>query len=71
MHDWHFRLLVAHHFGHAAAVPPTHGTLKLLDDQGISGELVLREVRTGRVETTQMWGRPESVRREFSRRRSQ
>jgi hypothetical protein len=70
-HDWHWRIMVAHQFGHAAAVPATHGTLKLLDDQGIAGELVLREVRTGRVETTQMWGRPESVRREFSRRRSQ
>ncbi len=70
-HDWHWRILVAHQFGHAAAAPTTHGTLKLLDDAGIRGELVLRELRTGRVETTQMWGRPESVRREFSRRRSQ
>ena len=70
-HDWHWRIMVAHQFGHAAAAPPTHGTLKLLDDLGIAGELVLRELRTGRVETTQMWGRPESVRREFSRRRSQ
>ena len=64
-HDWHWRILVAHQFGHAAAAPPTHGTLKLLDDAGIAGELVLRELRTGRVETTQMWGRPESVRQEF------
>jgi len=55
----------------AAAAPAVHGTLKLLDDQGIPGELVLREVRTGRVETTQMWGRPESVRQEFRRIRSQ
>jgi hypothetical protein len=70
-HDWHYRLLVAHQFGHAAAAPAVHGTLKLLDDQGIAGELVLREARTGRVETTQMWGRPESVRQEFRRLRSQ
>jgi hypothetical protein len=70
-HDWHYRLLVAHQFGHAAAAPAVHGTLKLLDDQGIDGELVLREARTGRVETTQMWGRPESVRQEFRRLRSQ
>ena len=70
-HDWHWRIMVAHQFGHAAAAPPTHGTLKLLDDQGIAGELVLRELRTGRVETTQMWGRPESVRQEFRRLRSQ
>jgi len=65
MHDWHFRLLVAHRFGHAASAPTTHGTLKLLDDAGIEGELVLREVREGRVETIQDWGRPESFRREF------
>jgi hypothetical protein len=70
-HDWHWRILVAHQFGHAAAVPATHGTLKLLDDAGIRGELVLRELRTGRVETVQMWGRPESVRQEFRRIRAQ
>jgi hypothetical protein len=66
-HDWHFRLLVAHTFGHAAAAPTVHGTLKLLDESGIAGELVLREVRTGRVETIQDWGRPESFRQEFRR----
>ena len=70
-HDWHFRLLVAHHFGHAAAAEAVHGTLKLLDDSGIAGQLALREVRTGRVETVQMWGRPESVRQEFRRLRAQ
>ena len=70
-HDWHWRILVAHQFGHAAAAPAVHGTLKLLDDAGIAGELVLREWRTGRVETTQMWGRPESVRQEFRRIRAQ
>jgi hypothetical protein len=71
MHDWHWRLLVAHRFGHAAAAPTTHGTLKLLDDAGIPGELVLREVRQGRVETIQDWGRPESFRQEFRRLRAQ
>jgi hypothetical protein len=59
-HDWHWRLLVAHTFGHAAAVPAVHGALKLLDDAGITGELAVREVRSGRVEVVQMWGRPES-----------
>ena len=48
-----------------------HGTLRLLDDAGIDGELALREVRTGRHETVQDWGRPESFRREFRRLRSQ
>ena len=70
-HDWHWRILVAHQFGHAAAAPAVHGTLKLLDDAGIRGELVLRELRTGRVETVQMWGRGESVRQEFRRIRAQ
>jgi hypothetical protein len=70
-HDWHFRLRVAHEFGHAAAVPTVHGALTLLDGEGIAGELVAREVRVGRVEVTQMWGRPESVRQEFRRRRAQ
>src|ERR671917_1707495 len=70
-HDWHWRILVAHQFGHAASAPTTHGTLKLLDDAGIRGELALRELRTGRVETTQMWGRPESVREEFRKLRAQ
>ena len=33
-HDWHWRLLVAHRFGHAASAPTVHGTLALLDDAG-------------------------------------
>ena len=70
-HDWHWRLRVAHQFGHAAAAPTVRGTLAVLDDQGIEGELALRELRSGRVEITQMWGRPESVRREFRQRRAQ
>ena len=70
-HDWHFRLLVAHRFGHAAAAPTVHGTLKLLDDAGIAGELAVRQVRQGRVEVVQMWGRPQSVRQEMRRVRAQ
>ncbi len=70
-HDWHWRILVAHRFGHAAAAPVVHGTLKLLDDAGMDGEIAVREVRTGRVEVTQMWGRPDSVRREFRKNRAQ
>ena len=70
-HDWHWRLLVAHRFGHAAAAPAVHAALKLLDEAEIDGELALREVRTGRAEVTQMWGRTESVRREFNKIRAQ
>ena len=65
--DWHFRILVAHRFGHAAAAPTVHGTLKLLDEAGIGGELAVRQLRTGRVEVEPMWGRPESVRRQWRR----
>ena len=70
-YDWHWRLLVAHRFGHAAAAPTVHATLSLLDESGIDGELAVREVRTGRVEVVPMWGRPESVRREFTALRAQ
>lgn len=70
-HDWHWRLLVAHRFGHAAAAPAVHAALTLLDEAGIKGEVVVREVRSGRAEITQMWGRPQSVRAEFARLRAQ
>jgi hypothetical protein len=70
-YDWHWRVLVANEFGHAAAPETVRGTLVLLDHQGIDGEMAVREVRAGRVEVTQMWGRPESLRQEFRRRRAQ
>ena len=70
-HDWHWRILVAHRFGHAAAAPTVHGALLALDEAGLDGELALRQTRTGRVEVTQMWGRPQSVRDEFRRIRAQ
>jgi len=69
--DWHWRVLVAHRFGHAAAAPTVRGTLALLDEAGLEGELALREVRTGRVEVQPMWGRPESVRLQQRRLRAQ
>jgi hypothetical protein len=70
-HDWHWHILVAREFGHAAAAETVRGTLNVLDDIGIGGEIAVREVRSGRVEVMQMWGRPESVRQEFRRRRAQ
>jgi hypothetical protein len=68
--DWHWRLLVAHRFGHAAAVPAVHTSLRLLDEAEIEGELAVRSARTGRAEVTQGWGRTESVRQEFARLRA-
>ena len=68
--DWHWRINVAHRFGHAAAAETVTGTLQMLDEEGLEGELVLRDFREGRAEVVQMWGRPESVRREFRQRRS-
>ncbi len=68
--DWHFRLNVAHSFGHAAAAETVAGVLAKLDEAGVRGELRVAEVREGRSEVVQMWGRPESVRREFRARRS-
>jgi hypothetical protein len=72
-HDWHWLILVAHRFGHAAAVPAVHAALKLLDEAGIEGEMAVRGVRSGRVEIVQelMWGRTESVREEFRHLRAQ
>jgi hypothetical protein len=69
--EWHWRILAAHRFGHAAAAPAVHTALKLLDEAGIEGELAVREARTGRAEVNPMWGRPESVREEFRRIRAQ
>jgi hypothetical protein len=68
--DWHWRLLIAHSFGHAAAAESVRGVLEKLDREGIAGEMQVREVREGRSEIVQMWGRPESVREEFRQRRS-
>ena len=68
--DWHWRILVAHGFGHAAAAETVTGTFALLDREGIEGEMRVRDVREGRAEVVQMWGRPESVRREFRSRRN-
>ena len=70
-HDWHFRVRVARTFGHAAAPETVAGTLALLDAEGIGGELRATDARSGRVEVVPQWGRPESVRQEFRRRRAQ
>lgn len=69
--DWHWRIPIAHRFGHAAAVPAVNSALTLLDSVGIDGEIRVRGARVGRVEVTQDWGRPESVRQEFRRQRAQ
>jgi len=68
--EWDWRLLIAHSFGHAAAAESVAGVLEKLDADGVAGEMQVREVREGRSEIVQMWGRPESVREEFRQRRS-
>ncbi len=68
--EWHWRLLIARSFGHAAAPQSVRGVLEKLDREGVAGELRVAEVREGRAEVVQMWGRPESVREEFRQRRS-
>jgi len=67
--DWHWRINVAHRFGHAAAAETVMGILSKLDSESIAGELRVRDAQEGRAEEVQMWGRPESVRREFRQRR--
>lgn len=69
--EQHWRILVAHRFGHAAAVPAVRAALRLLDDIAIDGELTVTSVRTGRVEVVNTWGRPASVVDEFKRIRAQ
>ena len=44
--------------------------LAKLDRERIGGEVRVRDAREGRAEVVQMWGRPESVRREFRQRRN-
>jgi hypothetical protein len=68
--EWHWRLLIAHGFGHAAAPESVKGVLGKLDGEGVGGTMRVAEVREGRAEVVQMWGRPESVREELRRRRS-
>ena len=68
--EWHWRINVANGFGHGAAPETVAWVLSMLDAQGIDGELVVRDLNEGRAEVVQMWGRPESVRQEYRRRRS-
>jgi hypothetical protein len=70
-HDWHWKVLCAHRFGHAAAPSAVRTSLKLLDEAGILGEVAVRKVTSGRVEVVNTWGRPESWRQEFRRIRAQ
>ena len=68
--EWHWRINVANGFGHGAAPETVAWVLDMLEVQGIDGELIVRDLNEGRAEVVQMWGRPESVRQEYRRRRS-
>jgi hypothetical protein len=68
--DWHFRINVAHRFGHAAAAETVRGILAKLDRERIAGELRVRDAQEGRAEIVTWWGRPDSIRRDFERRRN-
>lgn len=68
--DWDWRLPVAHSFGKAAAPETVLDVLEKLEEEGVTGEMQVREVREGRAEVVQMWGRPESVREELRKRRA-
>ena len=54
--DWHWRINVAHRFGHAAAAETVRGVLSKLDREGIAGELRVRDAQEGRAEVVQMVG---------------
>ena len=68
--DWHWHLLIARSFGHAAAPQSVRGVLEKLDREGVAGELRVTDVREGRAEVVQRWGRPDRVRQECRQRRS-
>jgi len=68
--EWHWRINVAHRFGHAAAPETVRGVLDKLDREKITGELRVRDAQEGRAEVVEWWGRPDSARRDFLRRRS-
>ena len=68
--DWHWRINVANGFGHGAAPETVAWVLEMLDRQGIAGELIVRDLNEGRAEVQPFWGRPESVRQEYRRRRT-
>ncbi|HEY6772129.1 MAG TPA: hypothetical protein VI035_06725 [Solirubrobacterales bacterium] len=68
--EWHWRINVAHRFGHAAAPETVKGILAKLDREQIGGELRVRDAQEGRAEVVEWWGRPDSARRDFLRRRS-
>jgi len=70
-HDWHWRIICAHRFGHAAAPSAVRTSLKLLDEADIAGEIAVRKLTSGHVEVMNLWGRPESFRQEFRKLRSQ
>jgi hypothetical protein len=68
--EWHWRINVAHRFGHAAAPETVRGVLEKLDREAILGELQVRDAQEGRAEVVEWWGRPDSMRRDFERRRN-
>ena len=71
-HDWHWRMLVAHRFGHAAAAPAVHAALKLLDDAGIAGELARARGAPAAASRSSRCGAGRSPsRQEFRRMRAQ
>jgi hypothetical protein len=63
-------VLIAHSFGHAAAAESVKGVLAKLDGEGTTGSMRVAEIREGRFEIVETWGRPESVREEFRKRRA-
>src|SRR3954463_14765449 len=84
--EWHWRVMVAHRFGHAAAAPAGLATMKMLPAAGHQGggarrgeppaggrggELGWGDPRRGRARVEPLWGRPESMRRERRRLLSQ
>ena len=70
-HDWHWRILVAHQFGHAAAAPDHARDAQAARRRGDPGRARAARAAHGPRRDDPDVGPPESVRQEFRRIRAQ
>ena len=68
--DWHWRISSRTASVTRPRPRPCAARSPSSTERGSAGELRVRDAQEGRAEVVQMWGRPESVRRDFRRRRS-
>lgn len=67
--QWQWRVQIARNHGHATDIETLRAVLSKLDQAEIEGRVSLLDVREGRSEVFNGWGRTENVRQEFQARR--